>query len=131
MGRYTKFSTKVQMRDRPWEVHPIWKGIGCLLIILIPVMSYAGAVLLVEANLTQNWVPAPASVMVTVTIPLVNLAVDHLYANLMTAFALMLVGYAGMMVVYTLAYSVLGPPRLSPLDAPPVRRSQGSRPKRR
>lgn len=30
----------------PWRVHPIWRGIGCLLLILIPIISYGLAELL-------------------------------------------------------------------------------------
>ena len=127
MGRYTKYSTKVQMRDRPWSIHPIWRGIGCFLVIIIPVISYAAAVLLVDANLKQNWVPAPLEVMVPVRIPLINITVEHLYANVLTTFAIMLVGYAGVMIVYAIAYRVIGPPFLSPLDAPPVRQSPKAR----
>jgi hypothetical protein len=24
----------------PWRVHPIWRGIGCLLLILVPIIAY-------------------------------------------------------------------------------------------
>jgi len=38
------------IQDEPASVHPIWRGIGFLLLGVIAIMSYAGANLLVEAN---------------------------------------------------------------------------------
>ena len=32
MGRYGKLSRQVETRNRPWAVHPIWQGIGCLML---------------------------------------------------------------------------------------------------
>ena len=34
---------KTRYRNRgpfPWRIHPIWRGIGCLLLILVPLISY-------------------------------------------------------------------------------------------
>ena len=46
MTRYILNRSKAE--SRPWSVHPIWRGIGCLWLVLLPVMSYAGAYLLVR-----------------------------------------------------------------------------------
>ena len=124
MGYTRDYLNKPQMRERPWKVHPIWRGIGCILIILIPIMSYAAAVMLVDANITAGWVPAPAVYMQTVLVPYLDMPIAHLYANLMVAGVLMLVGYAGLMVFYSVMYSVVGPPRLGPQDAPPIHRKR-------
>ena len=50
MTSYDKYNPRANMPSRPYRVHPIWRGIGCFMMVLIPVMSYAGAVLLVEEN---------------------------------------------------------------------------------
>jgi hypothetical protein len=110
------------MKKRPWKVHPIWRGIGCILIILVPILSYIGAVMLVEMNMAESWVPSPAVFMQTVTMPVFNVPVPHLYANLVVAGVLILVGYAGLMVLYAIIYSIVGPSQLGPLDAEPLRR---------
>jgi len=124
MGYTRDYFNKPQMRERPWKVHPIWRGIGCILIILIPIMSYAAAVMMVDANITAGWVPAPAVYMQTVLVPYLDMPIAHLYANLMVAGVLMLVGYAGLMVFYSVMYSVVGPPKLGPQDAPPIHRKR-------
>lgn len=122
MGYTREYLTRPQMKQRPWKVHPIWRGIGCLMLMLVPVLSYAGAVVLVEMNMEAGWVPSSAVFMQTVVLPVIERAVPHLYANLMVAGLLILVGYAALMVVYTLLYGLVGPPRLGPLDAEPIRR---------
>lgn len=32
----------------PWRVHPIWRGIGCLLLILVPVIAFGLAEMLLD-----------------------------------------------------------------------------------
>jgi len=110
------------MKKRPWKVHPIWRGIGCIMIVIVPILSYIGAVLLVEMNIEQSWVPSPAVLMQGVTIPIFDVTVPHLYANLVASGVLILISYAGLMVLYALVYSIVGPSKLGPLDAEPVRR---------
>ncbi len=119
MGRYTKYEHKSQSKPRPYQVHPIWQGIGCLLLIVIPILSYAGAVVLVRENLTRHWLPAPAVLMQSVYIPVVGIWVPHLYANLLTGLLLALCGFAAVTMIYGVLYSAIGPSRFGPLDAHP------------
>jgi len=127
MGKYDKFSGQSRMAKRPWQIHPIWRGIGCLMMVLIPIMSYAGAVLLVDANMEQRWVPVPFEFMRRVRLPVLG-SIDHLYANLLVTVVLSIIGFALLTAVYALVYRFIGPPSLGPYDAPPERR--GARRKR-
>ncbi|HEX7974486.1 MAG TPA: hypothetical protein VF498_08775 [Anaerolineales bacterium] len=120
MGKYTKFEAPRAAR-KPWTIHPIWRGIGCLLLVLIPILSYAGAVLLVQTNLMQGWIFLPRELIHTVTLPLVG-PVPFLLANLLTALLLSLLGFGVLTLLYTLVYKMVGPSRYGPLDAPPERR---------
>jgi hypothetical protein len=108
------------MKPRPWRVHPIWRGIGCILIILIPFMSYLGAILLVRANQANHWVKIPAELMKTIKLPFVGSA-PHLFATLAGTLVLMAVGFGVLMILYAALYRVSGPSMHSPLDAPPER----------
>jgi len=121
MTKYTQYSRRASEKPRPWRVHPIWRGIGCILMVLIPVMSYAGAYLLVQMDRKNGWIPIPREFAVTVTIPLVNYRVPYLWANLIVAFVLAMLGFAVLISLYSLAYRAVGP-QGSPLDAPPQRR---------
>jgi hypothetical protein len=122
MAKYDKYNQGSRMQERPWKIHPIWRGIGCLMMILIPIMSYAGAVILVQANAEQGWLPMPRELIQTVTLPLLG-EMEQFYAVLIVTVLLMIIGFGVVTILYSLIYSAVGPPRLGPLDAPPVRRS--------
>lgn len=121
MGKYDKYSSQSRMAERPWEIHPVWRGIGCLMMVLIPIISYAGAVLLVEANIEQRWVPVSFDLMRKINLPLIG-SVDHLFANLLVTVVLSIIGFALLTAAYALLYRFIGPPIAGPLDAPPQRR---------
>lgn len=126
MTKYTHYSRRPQMEERPWKVHPIWRGIGCIMAIIIPVMSYAGAVLLVQLNQQQGWLPVPKELASSIYLPILG-NVPYLYANLLVTLVLMLIGYGILTTLYALLYKIIGPPSLGPLDAPPVRHTPGKR----
>lgn len=126
MGKYDKFSSQSRMAKKPWDIHPIWRGIGCLMMLLIPIMSYAGAVLLVQANQEQRWFVMPRELMVKISLPVIG-PVEHLWANLLLTLALSLVGFALLTAVYALVFQLVGPDRYGPLDVPPERRRPSGR----
>jgi hypothetical protein len=121
MGKYGRVGRQVETNERPWKVHPIWMGIGCLMLILIPVVSYAGAVLLVDANMDAKWIAVSGDLMRTISVPGLNYKVPHLFANLLTAGILALGGFGVLMVVYAIIFSIIGPEKYSPLDSPPIK----------
>jgi amino acid permease len=123
MGKYDKYSMQSRAAQRPWTIHPVWRGIGCVMIVLIPFMAYAGAVLLVQANQEQNWFPVPRDLSQTVDVPYLG-SLDNLYITLLITLVLILVGYALITVIYTLVMNFIGPPRYGAMDAPPMRRSR-------
>lgn len=114
-----KYKMQQPVKERPWRIHPIWRGIGCLLMVVIPIMAYAGAVLLVQANQELGWVTMPPETLTTVNVPFVG-PVTNLYAILVTAVLLMMVGFGIMVILYGLLYRMMGVGE-SPLDAAPVR----------
>jgi hypothetical protein len=133
MSKYQRYYVQ-PATEKPWKVHPVWRGIGCLFMIIIPVMSYAGALMLVRANLRGNWFPVPAELAnqvdfsrITNFLPLLKPVLDGLgriyYIDLLTTILLMVVGFGLLTIVYSLLYSAAGGNQRSPLDAPPVRSS--------
>jgi len=123
MTKYNQFSPRSHAPKRPWTVHPVWRGIGCLMMIIIPVLSYAGAVLIVQENVKQGWLPVPAEFSRTIAVPFVG-NVEYLFANLLVTIVLSLIGFGIFTSLYSLMYSMLGPSQYGPLDSPPLRRGQ-------
>jgi hypothetical protein len=101
MGRYQQYERDV--RDTPEGPHPIWRGIGFLLLGLIIVMSYAGANLLVEANKTRGWVAVPEEIRGGVP------WAPDLYSELIVAFFLMFVAFGIIVIVYSIIYRATRP----------------------
>jgi hypothetical protein len=128
MGKYDKASYRTPPPQRPWTIHPIWAGIGCLWFLISPVLAYAIASLLIEYDMKSGLFTLPGDLIRPVTIPLArffpinNLIVPHLYANLLGAGLILLIGFGLVMVIYAIIYSMMGPKRIGPLDAPPIRR---------
>jgi hypothetical protein len=120
MGKYQKLSRQAPMAPRPWKVHPIWRGIGCLMVLIGPIVAIAGAHTLLEMNQEQLWFPVPPEFAAPFTIPGANYTVNHFFGDLLLAGVLLFIGFAFIMIVYSIIYSIMGPPRYGPLDAPPV-----------
>jgi hypothetical protein len=41
--------------DKPKEMHPIWRGIGCVMLVLIPLISYAAALVVLQEGPKRGW----------------------------------------------------------------------------
>jgi hypothetical protein len=126
MTKYRSLASRPEMKPRPWEIHPIWQGIGCVLILLIPIISYAAATLVVDANTRKHWLFIPPELAKTVSLPVIG-NVPNLYATLILTGLFILLGYGIIVIIYAVIYRMMAPPRLGPLDAPPIRKSDQRR----
>lgn len=132
MGKYT---TRAQQPSKPRRVgvHPVMRGIGCIMMVLVPILAYGSAVLLVRYGISQGW-PIPPNWLGRISIhPLLLrleglrgiwnflLVQDNLVANLVFAIAITVVIGGLMSIIYGYIYSIFGPPQYGPQDAPPIR----------
>lgn len=136
MAKYTKNQYK-QVTPRRWKVHPIWRGIGAILMVLVPVLSLIGAYMLVRANFDKQWIAVPADLMKSVNFDLLLRILPELsgtvkaigriyYIDLVLFVLFMVVGFGLVSIIYGFFYSAVGPSRYGPVDAPPVRKSPTS-----
>jgi hypothetical protein len=134
MGKYGSF--KQQPFQRPYDVHPIWRGIGCFMMILIPLVSIVGAMVLIETGQKEGW-PFPYELMgyprlpaLAYQLPVIGeisrsvSSVNNLYAIALFSLVFMILGFAVISLVYSFAYKAMGPSRYTPLDAPEVPRGK-------
>ena len=125
MGRYT---TRERVREeRPWTIHPIWRGIGIIWLILVPVLSYVLAKIFNQMNIQYGLLPvtpelsrqivfAPYVFPSGVTfdpMTIVNLFPwgPHYYIELLFWAAFAFLGFGIMSIVYSFLYRTFGPPR--------------------
>ena len=97
-------------------VHPVWRGIGCFLLILLPIVSFAGAKLLVQTNNRQRWVQIPTELGGSFIVPVVGRV---MFADLAVTVILIVIGFALLTAAYAVFYRILGISRYGPLDSPP------------
>ncbi len=129
----TKY-TQVRQRRGPTpqeQLDPIWRGVGCLLIVIVPVISYILGAATMQIAVDQNW-PVPYQLMGVPVLPaaltgnaalspIVNFleAQQNLYGILLLALIYVLVLGGILTWAYSVVYKYVGPPRYGPLDAPP------------
>jgi hypothetical protein len=128
MGQYYR-----QPPPKSSAPHPIWNGLGCLLLIVVPVMSIALSVLIVSLAVDNNW-PIPYQLLGHPTFPsyffitpaLASIfggiaSVNNLYAYIAVSAVFMLLLFGIVSFLYSFVYRIAGPSRYGPLDAPPIK----------
>lgn len=116
MGRYTV--VKKPEPKKP-EIHPIWRGIGFALMIILPLISYAGAMLIMQQNKAQGWVQIPAKLIIPANIPILGKYPDALVILFITI-VIWVVLFALFQLFNFIIFSLFGPPRYADTDAPPI-----------
>lgn len=127
MGKYSKYQRKSQKKP---EMNPLWRGIGCILIVVVPVISYALMVILTPVIMATNLVPYallghvkfPEWALKTPFLSDVTFfigGINNLGLKLIAFVVILLLLTAIFSLLYTLASQVIGPPRYSDKDAPP------------
>ena len=122
---------KKNSKERPWQIHPVWRGIGCVLLLLVPIMSWFAAQLFLESSLktTLPYAFTKAAVIPYTQITSVDnfiVQVNRYFQN--TNFMLgqvfltvifSFIGFGIIALLYAMIYRIAGPPRYGPYDIPP------------
>jgi hypothetical protein len=125
----SKYYTYRQVRPKPRQIHPIWRGIGCLMFLIIPVISIAAAWLIVDNIWTRlpywmiapirlpwfmyRYLPQPTYLLASI------LGRERLLAYIIFTLLILIVLSGILSFAYAIIYRLIGPPRYSPIDAPP------------
>jgi hypothetical protein len=100
------------------KIHPIWRGVGFGMMILIPIISYAGMEILIQQNMKSNFFPWPYDIMAKPGEVLWN-GDPLLYFKILVVVVIMFVLFALFTLVTFLINSAFGVPRYGPMDVPP------------
>ena len=135
MGKYSSH-VRQQTPRSPQGPHNIWRGLGCLMMVVVAVMSIAGAISLVELGISQGW-PIPPELLRPVVLPdfiysmpgLASLLLKVVSINYLPAYialSLLLMVFLGgiVSILYAILYRFTAPPRYGPLDSPPIKRGE-------
>ena len=132
MGKYTTVNRKQEI-PRNRGVHPVMRGFGCIMLAIVPFISYGLAIILVNLWLLRG-LPLPPAWLGYVEIPpllyrLQGLQVIlnfigsqfNLVANLVFAFTIAAIIGGIMSILFGYIFKMFGPPQYGPLDEPPAR----------
>jgi hypothetical protein len=108
-------------------IHPIWRGIGCILAVIIPLMAFAAAAILMDANAQRGWIEIPRDLerlpdLTRLAGSLPDWIIVDFYAKLLVAVAITLLLFGILTMIYSLVYRMGGGYRPSPVDAPPIKK---------
>ena len=118
MSRY-KYANARQPEKEKVKIHPIWRGIGFLMIVIIPIISYAATEVLIAQNMKSNWFPLPYDLMAQPGQLFYN-GDPMVYFKIIITIAFMLLFY-GLFTLVTFAMnSIFGGTRYGPYDVPPI-----------
>ena len=132
MGKYTSQTRKKEV-PRSTGVNPVMRGIGCVMMVIVPVIAYVASYYLVNFGIQNGW-PIPPDWLGTPKIHpwLWNLtgltgflfflqAQTNLTANIVFTIAISVVIGGIMSVVFGYIYKLFGPSPYGPTDSPPIR----------
>ncbi len=130
MGKYST-NSRIAKKPKPEGPHVIWRGIGCLMMLIIPAISIAAGTETVKYGLAHNWT-IPYQLLGTPRLPELFykssglmiifgpvIKTQNFYANMAVSFLYMVAIGGVISVIYAMVYRAVGPSRYGPLDAPP------------
>jgi len=110
MPKYNQYQrTATPVKEKP-KIHPVWRGIGCVMIVIIPALSYLTANFLIKSRGTLSWVVIPQDlVFAQLKDPLFWVRV--FYAAVIAMILFLLMG-----VITFVIDKFFGPPKRGPYD---------------
>lgn len=121
MGKYDSHARERTRDERERRAHPIWRGVGFALAVLIPIVSYAGSIELIKANRKFGWLPMPTD--------LVARPGDFLYSGdpwvylkiALTIIIMFVLYVLFMLITFAVNKATLDPARTDPFYVPPIK----------
>jgi hypothetical protein len=115
------------------EPHAIWRGIGCLMILIVPMISIALGNETIKYALKNKWaipfellgipklpnIAYKLSGLYTILYPITK--VQNFYGIVVASIIYIVVISSVISLIYAVIYSVTTPSRYGPTDAPPPR----------
>ncbi len=116
MGRDSwRYAQRERERAKRKRVNPIWRGVGCLLMVVLTLAGYAFADWFLSANAVNGWVYLPPEVF---NPQFARFLPPGLFLKLVVAFLFLILSYGIVSTFYAVAFPI----QLGETDVPPLRR---------
>lgn len=126
----TKFQSSITRREKPRlnEPHFVWRGIGCISLLIIPAISIAAGILITDYGLAHNWaipyellgnprfpdIVYKSTGLLTLLSPIMGIRNFYAYSAFSLIVMIVLGGFTSLL--YAIVYRFVAPPRYGPLD---------------
>ena len=131
MGKYTSRVKKPSMPKRN-TVNPYMRGIGCLLMMVVPFFSYVAGNMLAEKRFGYQVIPPEWYGYISIPPFVANFTglnkvfgflagIPHLSATLVLALVVLIIVGGIISVIFGWIYSLFAPSQYGPMDVPPPR----------
>ena len=129
MSSYNKYQHKSKERQ---GLNPIWRGIGCILLVVVPLLSFGLTVILIPFLVATGYVPLELlgrvnfpnwvyrAPVLSIIASLIH-GINNLWLGVVVFFVVLLLLTGIFSLIYVTIMQFLGPPRYSEKDAPPSR----------
>jgi hypothetical protein len=115
MAKYQSYQKRdTGPKEKPY-LHPIWRGVGFVMMVIIPVVSIAAGQYIFEQNKIEHWFGIPSRLVIRF------FKFDPFILAKVVLILLLMVIITS--VLYTLSVFIIrvfGVPRYGPYDVPPV-----------
>jgi hypothetical protein len=129
MAKYAQFKQRPTARR---VMNPIWRGIGCILIVVVPLVAYWLMILTVPMIIATGKIPyqllRPAhfpdwAYRAPVIAEMARFigSISNLWLNLIAFFVIILLLTGVASLLYSMFYALVGPARYTEVDAPPAK----------
>jgi len=116
MGRDSwRYAAHERERLKKKRMNPVWRGVGCFLIVLVALGGYLFAGCFVRANASQGWVYLPPEL---INPPWATFLGGGLLIQIATGLLFMLLSFGLMNIVYAIMF----PLQPGETDVPPLKR---------
>lgn len=113
MSKHKIYRTETPPKPSKMPLHPIWRGIGCILLIFIPLLSYFVSSSLINNRQDIPWLVIPQDLIIT------QFKDSFIIIKLLYAGILVLAIGAVLALVTFVLNRIFGPSRFGPHDIPP------------
>jgi hypothetical protein len=110
MPKNDQYQVRKPRDEEKKKIHPVWRGIGCVLMVFIPILSYVAATQIINKHDRLSWVIIPEEIVVsTYSDPLI-------FVKIVYAAAIALILFLLMGIVTFLTNKYFGPSKYGPYD---------------
>ena len=121
MGRDSwRYRIQEETRRKKKRVNPIWRGVGCMVMVAVTLAGYFFSGWFLRANAQAGWILIPAEVIRPAFAPWLP---SYLIVQVVVAFLFMILSYGIVSTIYAIAFPI----KLGETDAPPLKRVGPSR----